>query len=68
MKRCPECGGKQFTVTAHVVEEWLVDENGCCDQVIESCIDVAHYPDDGDLWTCFECGYEAPGYKFNVKE
>ena len=25
-KRCPKCGGKNFIVTAHVTQEWLVDE------------------------------------------
>lgn len=68
MKRCPECGGTQFTVSAHVVEEWLVDEEGSFLQVIQSGLEVAHDPDDEDIWECFECGYSAAGSKFNVKE
>jgi predicted RNA-binding Zn-ribbon protein involved in translation (DUF1610 family) len=68
MKRCPNCGGKQFIVSAHVVQEWLVDDHGCFEQLIEDCIEIAHEPDDSDIWECNDCGHEAPGYEFNVKE
>ena len=67
MKRCPNCGNKQFIAIGHVAEQWLVDEYGSCEQVI-SCIEVVHEPDDDDIWECSECGYEAVGREFNMKE
>ena len=67
-KQCPICGGKQFIVCAHVVQEWLVDEYGYCDQLIQDCVDISHEPDDEDIWECSECGYEDAGSKFNVRE
>ena len=68
MKRCPKCGGKEFYVNAHVVEEWLVDENGDFVCVASSCVDVAHEPDDKDIWECVDCGYDDVGHIFNVEE
>ena len=67
-KQCPNCGGKRFAVFAHVTQEWLVDEYGICDQVINDFIDIDHEADDEDIWECYECGYEGAGEKFNVKE
>lgn len=68
MKRCPECGGKEFNVFAHVVQDWLVGENGEFISCTNSCVSVAHYPDDEDLWECDVCGYDGPGRVFNVDE
>ena len=68
MKRCPRCGSNRFIVTAHVVQEWIVDENGMFDSVNQDCICVMHEPADYDLWECFSCGYEAEGENFNVEE
>ena len=49
---------KTFYTTAHVVEEWKVDENGDFLDRIEF-LDVAAYPDRDNCWTCAECGAEA---------
>ena len=68
MKRCPVCGGKQFLTVAHVMEEWLVDENEFFQDVVTDCLEVTHKPNDDNEWTCYECGYSASGHKFNVKE
>ena len=68
MKRCPMCGNKKFFVTAHVTQDWLVDENGNFIEEIDSCIETTHSPDDMDLWQCDNCFYEACGCEFNVKE
>lgn len=68
MKRCPNCGHNKFYVTAHVTQDWLVDENGTFEREIQSCIEVTHYPDDDDIWDCAECGHSASGYEFNVEE
>lgn len=66
MKKCPKCGGTEFIVSAHVAQDWLVDENGNFLEVTEDCTDVVHQPDDGDVWQCDSCGYAASGDEFNV--
>lgn len=68
MKRCPKCGCKTFYVTAHVVQDWKVNEYGDYLETMEDCIEVVHYPDDDDIWSCANCDYEADGKKFNVEE
>lgn len=68
MKRCPKCGCKRFYVTAHVTQDWIVDEYGDFIEVIEDCVEVTHFPDDMDFWTCADCGHEDRGSEFNVKE
>jgi len=68
MKRCPKCGNKRFVVTPHVVQEWLVDDDGIFLRELSSCIEVAHSADDDDIWECYECGYSTAGSEFNVKE
>jgi len=66
MKRCPKCGCEEFFVGAHVVQEWKVDCNGDFMEVTEDCIEVAHFPDDEDLWYCASCGHSAAGEEFNI--
>ena len=68
MKRCPNCGGQRFVVIAHVTQTWKVDQNGMLVNCLQDCIDVIHRPDDDDIWECYECGHEAAGSEFNVKE
>lgn len=65
MKQCPRCGAKEFFVSAHVVQDWVVDENGTFLEIIDDCIEVTHYPDDTDIWDCAECGYSDRGSAFN---
>lgn len=66
MKQCPSCGGTKFYVTAHIVQGWSVNGFGDYEETTEDCIEVAHYPDDDDLWTCASCGFEDAGKVFNV--
>lgn len=68
MKHCPKCGCEEFYVTAHVVQDWLVDKYGDYIDTTCDCIEVAHYPEDDDIWCCKQCGYEAEGNEFNIKE
>lgn len=68
MKRCPKCGNNRFFVSAHVVQEWVVDENGMYDRMSEDCVEVIHFPDDDDIWECRKCRYSAEGRVFEVKE
>ena len=68
MKKCPKCGGTKFLVTAHVTQDWYVDENGNFLEVVKDCDQVTHAPDDDDIWVCAACDYDAAGAEFNVKE
>jgi ribosomal protein L37AE/L43A len=64
--KCPKCGGKLFTATAHVAQEWALDEYGNFTETISNCTDVVHKPDDEDLWFCLNCDHEAAGSEFRV--
>lgn len=55
---CPQCGNNTFITTAHVVQDWKVDENGNFIECIET-TETTHPPDDGNIWTCAKCGAEA---------
>lgn len=57
---CPYCGGRRFAVTAHVTQDWIVDEYGDWDETINDCVEVTHHPDDDDVWCCAKCGMEYP--------
>lgn len=67
IKICPKCGAMSFIVTAHVTQDWVVDENGSYLHTQEECGEVTHQPDDSDIWTCNNCGYDAAGAEFNRK-
>jgi len=47
---------KTFHITAHVTEEWLVDERGEFLEVSGDGGETVHGPDHDDIWTCSECG------------
>ena len=68
MKKCPKCGHSKFYVTAHVTQDWLVDENENHLETQNECVEITHKPDDEDVWVCEECGYDASGKEFNIKE
>lgn len=55
---CPRCGGKEFFTTAHVAQEWKVDEEGNFLECTDGCIDVDADPDDDNIWICTKCGAE----------
>ena len=61
---CPECGGRKFAVTAHVTQDWRVNEYGVFDICLMSCVEVTHYPDDDDIWSCLACGFSDSGRAF----
>lgn len=63
-KICPRCGNATFVVTAHVTQDWLVDADGNFVEEKQSCVEVTHAPDDGDIWTCAVCGLAEPGSGF----
>lgn len=67
MKACPNCGSHSFIVTAHVVQEWVVDENGDFLRCIDECVEVLHQPNDDDIWSCNNCGLSEAGGFFNER-
>lgn len=56
---CPNCGNRTFSTVAHVTQTWVVDEKGEFIKEETSCDEVIHGPDDGNIWTCTNCGSEA---------
>lgn len=68
MYKCPKCGNDLFSVTAHIAQEWEIDGDKNFVRVIEDCTDVAHEPDEEDLWTCTKCGFNGSGSDFRQKD
>ena len=62
--RCPKCGGKIFYATAHVTQDWEIDDNGMFVQCINDCTEVTHEPDKEDILECKSCGYSDTGKNF----
>jgi hypothetical protein len=50
---------KCFLVTAHVVQEWVVNQNAEFEEVLDDCLEVTHRPDKDDRFICRTCGTEA---------
>ena len=68
MKKCPKCGCETFYATAHVTQDWKMNKYRDYTETEDDCIEVTHYPDDTDIWTCANCYYEDRGRAFNIKE
>lgn len=68
MKKCPKCGAETFYVTAHVTQDWKVNKFGDFVEIVDDCIEVTHFADDIDIWSCANCLYEDRGSAFNVME
>lgn len=64
--RCPVCGAKSFEVTAHVTQDWKIDCNGTFLEALNECVEVTHYPDEADIWSCANCDFSAEGKSFPV--
>ena len=50
---------KRFEVSAHVVQDWIVDSCGNFVEEMNACTAIIHSPDENDIWTCHDCGTEA---------
>lgn len=50
---------KRFLTTAHVMQEWEVNENGDFNRVTVDCLETTHEPDSRNIWTCAVCGAQA---------
>jgi len=58
--KCPkDPAHNRFGVTAHVTQDWIVDECGQYVGTIKDCLEVTHYPDSEDYYHCMLCGAEA---------
>ena len=64
--RCHVCGAKSFEVTAHVTQDWKIDCNGTFLEALNECVEVTHYPDEMDIWSCSNCDFSAEGKSFLV--
>jgi len=57
---CPDKPNhNRFSVTAHVTEEWIVNETGEFQEVTGSSGEVLHRPDSQDYYVCIECNTQA---------
>ncbi len=65
--RCPKCGGTVFCSTAHVTQDWELDEAGAFQRCLNDCLEVTHFPSTEDIWDCKQCGYSDSGQKFIVQ-
>lgn len=66
-KKCPRCGYvKEFYVSAHVVQDWKVDGDGNFIKSVNDCIEVAHFPNNEDIWECANCHHSAAGKEFET--
>lgn len=61
---CPKCGGKVFCATAHVTQDWELNESGTFQECLNDCLEVTHFPDANDVWDCKQCGFSAAGSEF----
>jgi len=54
---CPKSPDhKTFLTTAHVVQEWVVDEHGDFVEMSGGYDEVIHGTDHNNTWTCATCG------------
>lgn len=66
-KKCPRCGNtKEFYVSAHVVQDWKVDNNGNFIKSVNDCVEVTHFPNNEDVWECANCHYDGAGSRFET--
>lgn len=55
--QCPNfCKDSTFLTTAHIMQEWEVDENGTFLAVADEYMETTHGPDRGNIWGCTKCG------------
>lgn len=57
--RCPKNPDhKKFVTTAHMMEEWVVDDTGNWTETLRS-LQVDHGPDPDNSWECAVCWEKA---------
>lgn len=50
---------KEFITSAHVMQDWKVDEQGNFLAVTDESVQTSHGPNPDNTWTCVACGAEA---------
>jgi len=50
---------KRFLTTAHVMQEWVVDEHGNFIKCADDCLEVTEEPSPCNVWHCNVCMTEA---------
>lgn len=56
---CPNGCAATFTTCAHVMQDWCVDAEGNFIECVDDAVETTHGPDNGNIWTCDECGETA---------
>lgn len=46
---------KRFITTAHVMQEWEVDNHGNFVKELVPCLEISSEPDSGNEWVCADC-------------
>lgn len=46
----------EFYTTAHVMQEWRVDNEGNFIEVVEDCLQTTYGPNKDNTWLCAICG------------
>lgn len=60
MWKCPKNPThRKFGATAHVTQDWIIDEDGYFLECVQECVEVTHAPDKEDIVICSVCGVEA---------
>lgn len=50
---------KGFVTTAHIAQDWLIDENGHFTKISDNTTNVIAHLDKAKTWSCLECGADA---------
>lgn len=57
---CPnDPNHKRFVTVGHVSQDWLVDQSGSFVEQVGPDLEVVADVDEGNTWTCNECGADA---------
>lgn len=57
---CRHCGNDTFIMTAHVTQDWIVNNRGEFCECLKECVEITHKPNDDDVWECQCCGADDP--------
>lgn len=50
----------------YITQDWKIDCNGTFLEALNECVEVTHYPDEMDIWSCSNCDFSAEGKSFLV--
>lgn len=64
---CPNGCASLLATVATVQQDWKVDAEGSFVDVMTDAVQTVHEPDNGNTWTCLNCGAEAELYENAAK-